>query len=111
MLSKFRRAVRRAAPQITVWCVGDAGAPALGAKDPEILRWCEAYNFILVTDNRRSMPVHLRDHLAAGGHIAGIFVLRPDLTMGAIVDELSLIREASLPDEYRDRICYLPLSV
>lgn len=34
---RLRKALRQVAPQITVWCVGDAGAPALGTKDPEIL--------------------------------------------------------------------------
>ena len=59
---RLRKSLRHAAPQLTVWCVGDAGAPGLGTKDPEILVWCETYQFLLVTDNRRSMPVHLQDH-------------------------------------------------
>jgi hypothetical protein len=107
---RLRKAMRAAAPQITVWCVGDAGTPLLGAKDPEILVWCELYNFILVTDNRRSMPAHLQDHLGAGGHIPGIFVLRPDWGIGETIDELVLIWEASLPGEYRDQMRYLPIS-
>jgi hypothetical protein len=107
---RLRKALRRAAPQITVWCVGDAGAPRLGAKDPEILSWCETYNFILVTDNRRSMPAHLQAHLDADGHVPGIFVLRPEVSIGETIDELVLIWEASLPNEYRDQIRYLPIS-
>jgi hypothetical protein len=54
---RLRSAIRRVAPQITVWCVGDAGAPPRGAKDPEILRWCQMHDFILVTDNRRSISI------------------------------------------------------
>lgn len=107
---RLRKAMRSAAPQITVWCVGDAGAPSLGTNDPEILIWCEAYNFVLVTDNRRSMPAHLQDHLSAGRHVPGIFVLRPDLSMGETIDELVLSWEASLPNEFRDQIRYLPIS-
>jgi hypothetical protein len=107
---RLRKAMRAAAPQITIWCIGDAGTPSLGAKDPEILVWCETYDFILVTDNRRSMPAHLQDHLDAGGHVPGIFVLRPDLSMGETIDELVLIWEASMPNEYQDRIRYLPIS-
>lgn len=107
---RLRKALRNAAPQITAWCVGDAGAPGLGTKDPAILHWCEANDFILVTDNRRSMPVHLQDHIAGGGHVPGIFVLSPELSTGETVDELLLIWEASLPDEYQDQIRYLPIS-
>lgn len=56
------------------------------------------------------MPVHLADHLAAGRHVPGIFVLNPDLSMGQAVDELVLIWTVSDVNEYIDRIEYLPLS-
>ena len=46
---------------LTVWAVGDAGCPTKGTLDPEILVWCEANGFILVTNNRVSMLVHLSD--------------------------------------------------
>ena len=53
------------------------------------------------------MPGHLRDHLAAGGHVPGILVV--PFPLGALVEELILIWGASLPDEYQDQIVYLPL--
>nr|WP_293128835.1 DUF5615 family PIN-like protein [Microcoleus sp. bin38.metabat.b11b12b14.051] len=49
--------------------MGEPEAPSRGTLDPEILKWCEEYNFILVTNNRKSMPVHLTDHLAERRHI------------------------------------------
>ena len=42
-------------------------------------------------NNRRTMPVHLADHLALGPHIPGIFVIGENMGMGAIIDELFLI--------------------
>jgi hypothetical protein len=97
-------------PGLEVWRVGDPGAPQRSTHDPDILRWCEEHAFILVTNNRRSMPVHLRDHLAEGRHLPGILELNPDMSMGQTLDELLLIWGASNPDEYRDRIIYLPVS-
>lgn len=79
-------------------------------KDPDILRWCETRGFILVTHNRASMPRHLLDHLNAGGHVPGIFVLNVNMTMGATVDELSLIWELAEPGEFTDQIRYLPIT-
>jgi hypothetical protein len=76
----LRTAVQRQWPDITVWIMGDPGTPKLGTLDPDILRWCEANHFLLVTNNRASMPVHLRDHLAAGGQTPGIFILNPDMS-------------------------------
>jgi len=53
-------------PRLTIWKIGMPGVPPSGTLDPEILLWCEGNDFILVTNNRKSMPVHLADHLAAG---------------------------------------------
>jgi hypothetical protein len=106
----LRREVLRAAPDLEVWIVGDPGAPARGTLDPDILIWCEANRFCLVTYNRRSMPRHLADHLALGRHVPGIFVVNPTLAIGQIIDELVLIAGASVEDEFRDLILYLPLT-
>ena len=63
------------APSLTLWKIGMPGVPPSGTLDPEILLWCEANDFILVTNNRKSIPVHLADHLAAGRHIPGILTV------------------------------------
>jgi len=97
-------------PELIVWIIGDPGAPKRGAHDPGILLWCEANGFSLVTNNRKSMPVHLRNHLASGHHVPGIFVLNPNMTMGATIDELLLIAGATEAEEYLDLLLYLPLT-
>jgi hypothetical protein len=98
----------RQKPGITVWRVGDEDAPARGTKDPDILRWCEANDFVLISDNRGTMPGHLRDHLADGGHVPGIIWLRGNASLGAIVDYLILIAGAATPDDFRDQIKVIP---
>ena len=65
---------------------------------------------MLVTNNRATMPVHLRDHLAAGRHIPGIFILNPGMSKGETIDDLTLIWAASEASEHVDRLSYLPLS-
>ena len=107
---RLRQALQRHSPDIAVWGVGDVGAPALQTKDPDILIWCEAQGFTLVTNNRASMPDHLSTHLAAGRHISGIFTLNPNMGIGETVEELALIWGASESDEYADQITYLPVS-
>ena len=100
----------RREPELVVRIIGDPDAPAKGTLDPEILIWCEAHNFILVTNNRKSMPRHLADHRAQDHHIPGICVV--DLTQGieGLIDELIMIAGASYDNEYQDRIEYLPLT-
>ncbi len=97
-------------PSTVVWIVGDPGAPPKGTPDPDILIWCEAQGFSLVTNNRASMPVHLAEHLTAGRHIPGIFVLNPTMTISQTIEELALIRATSGADEYVDSLTYLPVS-
>jgi len=104
----LREALRHRESAVVVWSTGDPGAPPLGTKDPEIPDWCEAYEFMLVTHNRRSMPVHLADHLSAGKHVPGVFVVDQRLPLGQIVEALLLIWAAASPNEFADRLGYLP---
>ncbi len=51
--------LRRLNPDLVIRVIGEPATPPKGTLDPEILCWCEENNFILVTNNRTSMPVHL----------------------------------------------------
>lgn len=102
--------IRRAAPALPLHAVGRGDAPRRGTPDPDLLAWIEAHDCVLVTSNRRSMPVHLGAHLAAGRHVPGILTVPPEPTeWSVLIDELLLIWHAARPDEFRDRIDYLPL--
>ncbi len=105
----LQEALHRNSPGMVVWLVGNPGAPGLGALDPEILLWCEAHNFSLVTNNHTSMPVHLRAHLSASHHVPGIFILNPKMSFAKTVDELALLWGASDIEEYSDKINFLSL--
>jgi hypothetical protein len=106
----LRAALLNREPNLTVWQVGMLGAPAFGTSDSEILIWCEENDFILVTHNRKSMPVHLEEHLASGRHASGILTLSENANIGETVEELLLITLASELEEYRDLILYLPIT-
>ena len=96
-------------PSLTVLTIGDEGAPARSTPDPEILEWCEKHDFSLVTNNRKSMPQHLVDHLAAGHHVPGVFTINLNVSIRLIIEQLILIAGASYKDEYIDQIVYVPL--
>jgi Domain of unknown function (DUF5615) len=96
----YRAQLVRREPELIVRIIGDLDAPPKGTLDPEILIWCEINNFILVTNNRKSMPGHLTDHLAADRHIPGIFTIDFSESIGQTVEELITIARASFEDEY-----------
>ena len=56
------------------------------------------------------MPIHLKEHIEEGRHIPGIFILKRNMLMREIIDELTLIWGAAEPDEYTDDIKYLPIT-
>ena len=101
--------IARIAPSVVIRCVGGDDAPVFNAKDPEILLRLESRQFILVTNNRRSMPVHLANHLAQGRHVQGIFVTDQKHEIHNLSEQLELIIGASFPDEFQDQIRFLPL--
>ena len=97
-------------PELTVWRVGTIGAPPISTLDPDILLWCERNGFVLVTNNRASMPVHLREHVESGHHVPGIFILNRKMDLGETIQELILIAGVSDKNEYHNTIQYLPIS-
>ncbi len=105
----IRDQLLRRQPSIEVLAVGDQVAPIFGTPDPDVLRWIEREGYVLVSRNRRTLSQHLREHLQAGGHVPGIFLLRRRSSLREILEDLILIWEAGRLEEYRDRIEYLPL--
>jgi hypothetical protein len=101
--------LRRIKADLTVRAVGEVGTPPQSTLDPEILDWCQKYEFILVTNNRSSMPIHLADHIEKGCYIPGILILNPDLSIGQNLDELILIAEGVFDSEYQNQIIFLPI--
>lgn len=104
----IRDQLLRAQP-IEVLMVGDDTAPAIGTPDAELLRWIEQNRYILVSRNRRTLPQHLKEHLRAGRHVPGIFLLRRQHTLHQILEDLLLIWESGDLGEYQDQLIYLPL--
>lgn len=61
----IKRELLKVEPKMIILRVGDKGAPPLGTADEVILEWLQESGFILVTDNRKSMPEHLKKPLCA----------------------------------------------
>src|SRR5712692_5009206 len=88
--------------------VGDSADLPLGSEDPAILLWTEREQRILITQDPDTMPAHLADHLSAGHHSPGIFMIRPRSTLPQIVTFLVDAAYASRLEEWQDRIQFIP---
>jgi hypothetical protein len=94
---------------IEVLAVGDDTGPPVGTPDAELLQWIEKSGHILVSRNRRTLPQHLREHLGAGHHVPGIFLLRRKYPFSQVIEDLLLIWESGHPEDFLDQLIYLPL--
>lgn len=104
---RLKATLRRHYPMIDVLRVGDEDAPPLGTLDPELLRYLEAHQRALITDNRDSIPGHIADHIATGGIHWGIFEVRKKAPLGLLAELISLYWEATEAEEWIGRIEWL----
>lgn len=81
----------------------------MGCQDPEILIWAEGESRILVSRDLSTLPIFLADHLHAGHHSPGIFLIRHGATLTEVVDFLVLVAHASEPWEWADRCQFIPI--
>lgn len=102
-------AVHQLEPHIDVKYVRGPDAPAEGTPDPAILEFFEREHRALITNNRKSMPGHERDHFAGGRHHYGIFWLREEFTLGSYAADIFLLWAASEAEEWIDQSRWLPL--
>lgn len=104
-----QRQLRRWSTEIEALAIGDTGAPARGTSDPEILIWLEERGFLLVTEDRSTVPVHLSQHLEAGRYVPGALWIRPQAGIGTIIEELYLIWSVATAEEFVDQALFIPL--
>jgi predicted nuclease of predicted toxin-antitoxin system len=94
-------------PDLDLLRVQDVGLE--GADDPTVLAWAAENGRILLTHDRATMPDFAFVRIAAGQPMAGVFVLNDRQPVRHAIDELLLIEECSMPDEWTGRVLYLPL--
>ncbi|MEZ4736591.1 MAG: DUF5615 family PIN-like protein [Caldilineaceae bacterium] len=106
---RFVKVLARHYPMINAIRIGGENAPPLGIKDPDLLRYLEKAQRTLITDNRKSMPGHVVDHLQAGGHHWGIFMISKEASYKRVVDALAVYWDVSEAEEWFDQIEWVVL--
>ena len=88
--------------------VGDLPDLPLGSQDPDILLWAEANGRILVSRDEHTMKSYLADHLKAGGHSPGVFLIRRSSKVADVTFFLAAATHASEPADWQDHVSYIP---
>ena len=100
------RGLRRAAPGVDIRTAADAGLA--GLKDSEVLQIAADSGRILVSRDRRTMPLHFNRYVA-GAQSPGVILLREAIPISTAIDELAPIWSASEAPEWTNRLVWIPL--
>jgi hypothetical protein len=93
---------------IDVVRVGDPPDLPLGSVDPDILAWAERERRIVVSRDEGTMKTHLAEHLKAGNHSPGVFLIRKGSALADVAFFLAAAAHASDAVDWQDRYMYIP---
>ena len=101
------RGILRRSTGIDICRLKDRGLQ--GATDPDVLEAASREGRVLVTQDVRTMPAHAWDRVRRGLAMAGMIVVPQSLSLGDAIDEILILGECLVDDEWRDQVIYLPL--
>ena len=77
--------------------------------DPEVLEFAERENRVVLSHDLSSMEFHARARIQSGKTMPGLFLIRQSFPIGPSIEEIITLAECSHPNEWQNRIEYLPL--
>lgn len=101
------RGTRRRNPAVDIVRVQDVGLSA--ADDPTILDWAAHAGRVVLTHDVTTMTRYAYDRVRQGKPMPGVFEIGRHLPMGGVIEEIVLLAECSLDNEWEGQVRYLPL--
>jgi predicted nuclease of predicted toxin-antitoxin system len=98
--------VTRLEPQIDFQTASEAGLR--GLSDPEVLSGAAQDNRILVSHDRRTMPLHFAAFVQ-NSTSPGVFIISQNVNVRTAIDELLLIWSCSEREEWTNLLVDIPL--
>lgn len=80
-----------------------------GLKDPQLLEWAAAHQYILVTHDVNTVPKYAYARVPAGQPMAGVIIVPEDLAIGLAIQDLATLIECSSTEEFENHVKYLPI--
>jgi hypothetical protein len=80
-----------------------------GADDPEVLEGAARENRILPTHDVRTMTEHARQRVAARKPMPGVFEISLAISVSRAIEDILLLVDCSLENEWDGQVRYLPL--
>ena len=101
------RGVRRRAPTLNTVTALEAGLGEVA--DDAVLGRAASESRVVISHDCSTMRARAEDRLRAGLPMTGLILVPQNLQLGKVIEELVLIAETSLSEEWKGKIVFLPL--
>ncbi len=101
------RGLLRQKPELDILRIQDVGLA--GAGDATVLEWAAREGRILLTHDVATITRHAYARVRAGEPMPGVFEVSRKVPIGQAIEDILLLAEASLEQEWEGQIRYLPL--
>jgi predicted nuclease of predicted toxin-antitoxin system len=101
------RALSRRLPGLDARTVLAAGL--VGADDPTVLEWAAREGRVVLTHDVHTMTRFAYERVVRGEPMPGVIEVRARAPIGEVLDDVLLVLQCSTPDDFRDRVFYVPL--
>lgn len=102
------RGLLRRQPDLDLVRIQDAGLS--GATDPAVLAWAATESRLLLTHDVSTLTRYAYDRVKASQRLPGVVEVSRSVPLGRAIEDILLLAELSLDDEWEGQILYLPLS-
>ena len=101
------RGVLRRNPRVDIVRVQDAGLS--GADDEKVLEWAARSGRVLLPHDVSTLTFHAYKRTESQRYMPGVFEVSCGIPIGEAIEDILLLAELSLPDEWENQINYLPV--
>ena len=101
------RGLLRRRPDLDIVRVQDT--ELCGADDPTVLEWAAQEGRVLLSHDVSTITKHAYERVRAGQPMPGVFEVSRAVPIGRAIEDLLLLAECSLDDEWEGQVRYLPL--
>lgn len=101
------RGLFRRNPQLDIVRIQDVGLS--GADDLTILEWAAEEGRVLLTHDVSTITHYAYGRIRAGKWMPGVFEVSRNVPVAVAIEDILLLAECSLDDEWKGQVRYLPL--
>lgn len=105
--NRIIRGLLRQKPKLDIVRIQDVELS--GASDPEVLEWAARERRVLLTHDVSSITRCAYERIQAGQLMFGVFEVNRAVPIVRAIEDILLLAECSLSDEWQGQVRYLPL--